>query len=173
MRDVLIIAAIIVIILGLVYWAAPKSDPSVAVLTTQGGTNEVDSHAVRAGNRGSEAKSAAKSSAVAAQGKSRNSEKSFEESEKLPSIYDSERVKPVSKKKPKVVHGVPLQSYAQQSLNRLPGEVPVQTPNGVRVFFQCIEVGKSQAASLSEKECKELAARGSAHGMKFGTLGGL
>jgi hypothetical protein len=58
----------------------------------------------------------------------------------------------------RVVHGVPLKAFAQGSRNRLPGEVPANAP-GMRIVFQCVDI-RPGATPLSERECKELLARG-------------
>ena len=101
---------------------------------------------------------------------------SFEQAQSLPSIYQDEELEstrsavnledeinsesdenfPKRQKQP-VVYGVPVASWLKHSKNQLPSKVEAPTQQGVRVFFNCMELKEDRTAPLSQKECKEIA----------------
>ncbi len=148
MRDTIIAVVVIASIIGLVYW-------------TNGESNEKLKSTVEGTVRGGEGKSISDRPAMAAQRKSRSASKPASSSQKLHSIYSSKELnKSGQQKSQKVVHGVPLDSFVDQSQNSLRfTEVSPQAPNGVRVFLQCFELQQGKTAALKEKECNELLAK--------------
>ncbi len=101
---------------------------------------------------------------------------SFEQAESLPSIYQDEELESTrsavnledeinsesdenspNRQKQPVVYGVPVASWLKHSKNQLPSKVEAPTQQGVRVFFNCMELKEDRTAPLSQKECKEIA----------------
>ncbi len=165
MQDTVVGFVILAVIVGAILWMHPAPGPShaavmppVSIISNQGVSVEKSSSHSRQNSKHAVAR------------KSRSRSESVEPGEALPSIYDSKKVK--AAKNQKVVHGVPLDSFVQNSLNTLPGEVPAEAPNRVRVFLQCVELRPGKSSELSEKECNELIAKNSPNGKRFGALGG-
>jgi hypothetical protein len=165
-QDTVVGFLILAVIVAAVLWIHPGgpsqamvAPPVSSIVSNKGVTHEKSPSRSR------------KNSKLAAARKSHRSSEPSQQGEALPSIYDSKKVK--AAKAQKVVHGVPLDSFVQNSINTLPGEVPAEAPNRVRVFLQCVELRPGKSSELSEKECNELIARNSPNGKRFGTLGGL
>lgn len=130
--------------------------------------NEGNPTTVPRANRRGPRKGHGESSTVAAQGKTGALAQSPAESKELHSIYVSKKLDKDISEDTKVVHGVPLQDFVRGGRNKLPSEVVADTPNGVRVFLQCMEFKKARPTGLTETECNQLIAKNK----RFGALGG-
>ena len=101
---------------------------------------------------------------------------SFEQAQSLPSIYQDEELEPsgsavnleeeistesneksIEAQKQPVVYGVPVASWLKHAKNQLPSKVAVNPPQGMRFFFNCMELKKDGTQPLSQKQCKEIA----------------
>jgi hypothetical protein len=62
--------------------------------------------------------------------------------------------------RPTVVHGVPVDAYVLSRKDAInTSGMPQDTPQGLRVFLQCMELKKEGASPLDEKNCHSLAFR--------------
>lgn len=61
--------------------------------------------------------------------------------------------------KAKVVLGVPLDAFVRSQQNRLAGKPVAPTSEGMRTFFNCMELKSEGAEPLTEQQCKSLAFR--------------
>lgn len=101
---------------------------------------------------------------------------SFEQAQSLPSIYQDKELEPTGSavnlgeeistesdenlneaQKQPVVYGVPVASWLKHAQNQLPHRIDLKQPEGMRLFFNCMEIKKGGTQALSQKECKEIA----------------
>lgn len=103
-----------------------------------------------------------KSRAFQDDGHHQGSSGTFDEAEKLPSIYEDQegRFSELNtSESPKSVYGVPVDSWVLSRRNSIVTEpADPKLAEGVRVFVGCVELKKEGAKELTKRDCAKIAA---------------